>query len=290
MTWRPGTLSIERLWSDSSDDSRAEAAAVDPGPAVPAAAGAAAADPGPAGPAAAGAASSSCGSDGSESSGEATTPRDDAATEGHVATPHTGGATARTDAVRANANRDLMDMLDDELPPLPPPPPPPPPPSAADIIAARAAARRGEEIQLVHNAITDTREDIDDLPARSKARFVWAVRYEFDEVGDVYAEDQVRAIAERGVRFKVGITADPVWRWFGGVTANENVVRGHMGDGWERIHVIAVRVGANGPALERRLIEFAWSLSTQNCANVNRGGGGIHASRNSVTFLYVLSM
>ena len=154
------------------------------------------------------------------------------------------------------------------------------------------ARERDRIAELTYFAITRERDRIEELPLLIGRRFRWAVQFDTSDANDRHARTQIRAVAARGVRFKVGITASPRWRMLGGTSLAGNLIAGHSDVmvGWESMVVIAARMGRSGPRLEKDLIEWSWDHYGEQCANEVGGGGGIAVVRESVTFLYVLSM
>ena len=125
----------------------------------------------------------------------------------------------------------------------------------------------------------------------SSSVFVWKVVPD-DYKDTSYAESQVDAVAQTGVRFKVGITASPSWRWEGGVTPSGNVVVGHKEGGWRFMTVVSLRKGNSGRTLEIHLIDYAFDHYARLVDNRVRGGGGKKFCRNNseFNFLYIVHM
>ena len=106
---------------------------------------------------------------------------------------------------------------------------------------------------------------------------------------DLRDDDSVRSLVLRhGAahnRCYCGITVSPAWRWTGGPTETSYVI-GHRAT-YDRMLVVAARLGNAGPTLERELITLLKAAARDVVDNLKGGGGGIAPEADIVYFLYV---
>ena len=103
---------------------------------------------------------------------------------------------------------------------------------------------------------------------------------------DELAEALMLRIASRieTERFYIGVTSDPVWRWWGGAS-DRGVMQGHS-ETFECMTILAIRGPGLAAPLERLLIASAKEYHGARCANRatdNRGCVGV-----AVNYLYIV--
>ena len=107
-----------------------------------------------------------------------------------------------------------------------------------------------------------------------------------DDVDDDIVTASVFAVASGALRFYVGATVSPVWRWLGWDTVSGRRMHGHCEGGWDRMNVVGLRQGSAGPQLETRCINVAlehFGASCTNKARDSRGCSGLYPN-----FVYVV--